>query len=127
MMRGEGHGLFISPEAWSATGLFVGIRPKTPNPLHFFSSSGKWATKSGFLGVEEVASAFSYILVVFPTKILKSNDHVQVLAVWEGACVFGSPMRDCCKLAQVMVTVIITIKIISNACVQIIMEVPDIL
>ena len=26
----------------------------------------------------------------------------QLLAVWEGACVFGWPMRDSCKLLQVM-------------------------
>ncbi len=75
--------------------------------------------------MEEVASAFHYILIVFPTKTLKFNGHVQVLAVWEGACVFGSPMRDCCKLAQVIATVTIIIKIISNACAQIIMTIPD--
>ena len=126
-MRGEGHGLFISPEAWSATGLLFDISSYTSNPLHNFSSSGRWATKSVFLGVEEVASAFHYILIEFLTRTLEFNCCVQVLAVWEGACVFGSPMRDCCKLAQVMATVIITIKIISYACVQIIMEVPDIL
>jgi hypothetical protein len=49
-----------------------------------------------FVGVEEVL-----LCALDSAKMSRWCRRLQVLAVWESACVFGFPMRDCCKQPQV--------------------------